>query len=115
MDNDSTKNHQQDDDLRQTLEALLLGNLKTEVEPRAYEHEDILNIISRLQSIDENDFLKKLITAGFTSKPYNIGSDPEDDQACETCMYYLVHRQFCDLPELMLPVKENWSCRLWRI
>jgi hypothetical protein len=26
-----------------------------------------------------------------------------------------VHRRFCELPELMLPVEPQWSCRLWRI
>ena len=37
------------------------------------------------------------------------------EQACETCMYYKVHRRYCELPELELPVEPEWSCRLWRI
>jgi hypothetical protein len=30
-------------------------------------------------------------------------------------MYYQVHRRFCELPELMVPVEPGWSCRLWRL
>ncbi|PCI19457.1 MAG: hypothetical protein COB62_05560 [Piscirickettsiaceae bacterium] len=104
-----------DKNLRHRLEAALSNGLNTQVEPRAYEHDDILRIVSELQSLNKTDYDDKLILAGFTLDAYNPGDDPDDNQACETCMYYLVHRQFCELPELMLPVKENWSCRLWRI
>ena len=49
---------------------------------------------------------------GFTDHTIEV----EDiEQPCDTCMYYLVHRKFCELPELMLPVEPEWSCRLWRI
>jgi hypothetical protein len=34
---------------------------------------------------------------------------------CQECMYYLVHRKWCDLPELFVPVEPDWYCRLWRI
>jgi hypothetical protein len=30
-------------------------------------------------------------------------------------MYFLVHRKWCDLPELSVPVEAEWWCRLWRI
>lgn len=98
--------------LRQQLEALLKGGLQTEIEPRAYSHEQVLEVVARLQSIDQADHANKLIVAGFTLIPYG---DEDDEQACETCMYYKTHQQFCELPELMLPVKPEWSCRLWRI
>ena len=104
-----------DDQLRSVLEDNLNKGLKTEVEPRAYSHEQILDIVSRLQTLGTEDYKNKLIYAGFTTTPYNPGDDVDDDQACETCMYYLVHRRFCELPELMLPIEANWSCRLWRI
>ena len=92
-------------ELKQTL-----SQLQTEVEPRAYSHEEVLAVILRLQKIKSDDYVNKLIIAGFTQQPYG-----DDEQACETCMYYLVHRKFCELPELMLPVEQDWSCRLWRI
>ncbi len=104
-----------DDSLRAVLEGNLENGLKTEIEPRAYSSEEVNEIVARLQTLEEADHSKKLVIAGFTLEAYNPGDDEDDDQACETCMYYLVHRKFCELPELMLPVEENWSCRLWRI
>jgi hypothetical protein len=59
-----------------------------------------------------NDLEKKLVIAGFTDHTIETEDMP---QPCETCMYYKVHARFCDLPELMLPVEPEWSCRLWRI
>ncbi len=97
--------------LRGDLE-LQLDQLQTEVEPRAYTHEEILSVISQLQNVEANNYEKKLIIAGFTLNPYGEG---DDEQACETCMYYQVHQNFCELPELMLPVEKHWSCKLWRI
>ena len=106
-----------DDALRQELQQLLESGLVVEKEPRAYEHEHILQIISRLQSLDSDDFKNKLVIGGFTLDPYMPpdAEDEDDAQACETCMYYKVHRKFCELPELMLPVEPEWSCVLWRI
>jgi hypothetical protein len=104
-----------DDKLRTILEGQLNSGLDTEIEPRAYDHEQIIEIVARLQTLARDDYANKLVYAGFTTTPYNPGDDVDDDQACETCMYYLVHRRFCELPELMVPVEENWSCRLWRI
>lgn len=96
--------------LRHELEALLSEGLATEVEPRAYTHEQVMRVVDRLRALAPDDYAGKLRIAGFTLKPYG-----EDAQACETCMYYVMHRRFCELPELMLPVKPEWSCRLWRI
>lgn len=101
--------------LKEDLASLLSNGLEVEVEPRAYTHEDILEIVGRLQKLDENDYQSKLSISGFTLTPYLFEGDPDDEQACETCMYYKVHRQFCELPELMVPVEPEWSCRLWRI
>jgi hypothetical protein len=104
-----------DDALRVVLADHLNKGLKTEIEPRAYSHEEIIQIVTRLQALAEDDYINKLVYAGSTTTPYNPGADEDDDQACETCMYFLVHRRFCELPELMLPVEKSWSCRLWRI
>ncbi len=104
-----------DDELRLVLEDILTNGLQTEVEPRGYSDEQIHEIVSKLQTLAKEDYKNKLVSAGFTITPYNLGDDVDEDQACETCMYYLVHRRFCELPELMLPVDESWSCRLWRI
>jgi len=111
----SDEQEQADEDLRSVLEDNLSNGLTTEVEPRAYTSEEVNDVVARLQTLNDDDYSNKLVYAGFTLNPYNPGVDEDDDQACETCMYYLVHRKFCELPELMLPVEESWSCRLWRI
>ncbi len=102
-----------DDELRARLREMLEGGLQTEVEPRAYDHETIQAVVARLQRLAPDDYENKLKIAGFTLEPWQGADDIE--QACETCMYYVVHRRFCELPELMLPVEPEWSCRLWRI
>ena len=101
-----------DDELRNKLKALLASGLPIDIEPRAYDFDQIQQVIAQLQNLEQNDFVKKMVISGFTLEPYGHG---EDEQACETCMYYQVHRKFCELPELMLPVEAKWSCRLWRI
>lgn len=101
-----------DKKLRLHLQSSLESGLKTMVEPRAYDGEAILEIVQQLQQVNTLDYDSKLVIAGFTLSIYG---DIEDEQVCETCMYYKTHRQFCELPELMFPVKPEWSCRLWRI
>lgn len=102
----------EDSRIRKGIEIRLSNGLVTEVEPRAYTHEEIQDIVGRLHDAAETDYDDKLVISGFTLTPYGQG---DDEQACETCMYYKVHRRFCELPELMLPVEPEWSCRLWRI
>lgn len=51
-----------------------------------------------------------MVISGFVDHPYG-----PDKQRCMECMYYLVHREWCDLPELAVPVDADWWCRLWRI
>lgn len=46
---------------------------------------------------------EKLVVSGFVDKPYG-----EDEQRCLECMYYLVHRKWCNLPELAVPVEAEW-------
>jgi hypothetical protein len=102
-----------DDDARRARLADLLKNgLETEVTPRADDQNAVQAIIGRLRDLAADDDEGRLKIGGFTDHPY-LHDDLE--QPCETCMYYLVHRQWCDLPELALPVEPTWSCRLWRI
>lgn len=60
----------------------------------------------------DGEVVTKLRLAGFTAHPVTHDGI---DQACASCMYYLVHRRWCDLPELNLPVRPEWSCNVWRI
>ncbi len=102
----------QDDALRDQIGTLLKDGLETEVFPRAETGEMVNSLVSRLQTEAQDDLTQKLVISGFTD--YVVEAE-DIEQPCETCMYYLVHRKFCDLPELMLPVEPEWSCRLWRI
>lgn len=102
-----------DDSLRDKLGAMLADGLKTDWEDRAYTSEKVNQIVARLQHVASDDYEQKLIVGGFTDYPYG---DPADiSQSCETCMYYLKHRKYCELPELECPVEPQWSCTLWRI
>lgn len=100
-----------DDDVRENIHSLLASGLKVEVFPRADTHDEVLSIVSRLKAAG-NDLKAKLVIGGFTLDPI-VHADIE--QLCETCMYYKVHRRYCELPELDVPVEPEWSCRLWRI
>ena len=100
-----------DDAIRQQAENLLKNGLKTEVFPRADDQEQVLEIIARLQASD-GSLEQRLVIGGFT---LDMIEYEDIEQACETCMYYLVHRRYCELPELDVPVEAEWSCRLWRI
>lgn len=101
-----------DDRLRDQIGQKLPGLSDVEVVPRANDLAEIQAVQERLRQLAPDDLEGRLRIAGFTAQPF-VQDDLE--QACETCMYYLVHRRFCELPELMLPVRPEWSCRLWRI
>ncbi|GAW34859.1 hypothetical protein RA2_01912 [Roseovarius sp. A-2] len=101
-----------DDQMRATIAGMLACGLETEVWPRAGTSEEVNAIVARLQVEAGDNLERKLVIAGFTD--HTIEADGIE-QPCETCMYYKVHARFCDLPELMLPVEPEWSCRLWRI
>ena len=101
-----------EDAQREAIGELLAGGLVTEVWPRAESSEMVNALVQRLRIEAGDDLQAKLVIAGFTDHPVEADGLA---QPCETCMYYLVHRRFCELPELMLPVEPHWSCRLWRI
>ena len=111
-----------DNILREQVAVLLQTGLQTEWRERAYSSEAVNAIAAELRALGPDDIRSKLKVAGFTLHAFE-GVDeglPQDcevkfSQACETCMYFELHRQFCALPELMLPVRPEWSCRLWRI
>ena len=103
---------EKDQALRTRIAVLLDGGLETEHHPRAETSDMVNDIVGRLSKTDEADLEAKLKIAGFTD--YVVDAD-DMEQPCENCMYYLIHRRFCELPELMLPVEPYWSCRLWRI
>jgi len=100
----------EDDKRREEIKILLAAGLNAEVFPRADTHEQVQEIVARLQA--NKDLKSRLAIGGFTLAPI---MHEGIEQACETCMHYKVHRRYCELPELELPVEPEWSCRLWRI
>jgi len=113
MEKENGREEPGEDSVRLQIAGLLKDGLKTEVEPRAYDSELIQEVVAKLQEIPAQDLRAKIQKAGFTLTPYRNSEGIEE--ACETCMYFLSQRRFCQLPELMLPVEAEWSCRLWRI
>lgn len=97
------------------LSALLASGLQTEWEQRAYTSENVNQVVSRLQDVASNDYVAKLQIGGFTDRPYLQPGEADLEESCATCMYYVRNRQFCELPELTVPVLPTWSCVLWRI
>jgi hypothetical protein len=95
---------------QEMISQLLASGLKTETEPFPETEKEFNDILMRLRSLVPNDLKGKLVIAGFVDQPYG------DSRArCLECMYYLINRKWCDLPEISIPVKPDWYCRLWRI
>lgn len=98
------------EELLKRIGELLENGLKTETEPFPETEKEFAAILKQLRELDPEDLKGKLVIGGFVDHPYG----PEE-QRCLECMYYLVHRKWCDLPELSVPVEPHWWCRLWRI
>ena len=98
-----------DDKLRESIFKILTEEgLVTQVAPVPEDHIQFEQIMSEARELPLDDLRGRLVIGGLT--PVSM-----DDQSCERCMYYLVHRKWCDLPGLDLPVEPEWWCRLWRI
>ena len=99
-----------DDALRDKIGKMMAEGLVTQTEPFPENNIQFENVLKELRELDPGDFGQKLVISGFINHPYG-----EDKQRCLECMYYLVHRKWCDLPELAVPVEAEWWRRLWRI
>ncbi len=96
--------------LRKTIAEKLALGLRTQVEPFPETEKEFAELLSELRAIGRGDLERKLVVGGFLDHP----NGPEKAR-CHECMYYLVNRKWCDLPEIALPVEPNWWCRFWRI
>jgi hypothetical protein len=96
--------------LRERIERMMADGLKTQTEPFPEDNHQFAALLTALRDLDPDDLQAKLVLSGFVNHPYG-----EDSMRCQECMYYLVHRKWCDLPELAVPVEPDWFCRLWRI
>jgi methionine sulfoxide reductase catalytic subunit len=102
-------NAKSDDEMREEIRRKLVDEgLKTQMAPFPENNVQFDQILAELRALKPDDLEGKLVIAGFYPKPV-------EDQRCLECMYYLVHRKWCDIPELAVPVEPDWWCRLWRI
>jgi hypothetical protein len=97
-------------DVRIAIAQMLRDGLQTQTEPFPETDKEFAMLLTELRHTPHDNLRQKLVIAGFVDKPYG----PEQ-QRCLECMYFLIHRKWCDLPELAVPVEADWWCRLWRI
>ena len=98
------------DSVLQRIKDKLASGLETQTEPFPETAAEFAKILDQLRELDEDDLEGRLVIGGFTDHPYG-----PDQMRCQECIYFLVHRKWCDLPELSVPVEPEWWCRLWKI
>jgi hypothetical protein len=89
---------------------ILASGLETKVEPFPETDKEFGEILDELRALPSDDLKGKLVISGFLDHPYG-----PDKMRCMECIYFLVNRKWCDLPELAVPVEADWYCRLWRM
>ena len=99
-----------DGSVRARMAQLMADGLQTQTEPFPYTSTEFAALLDQCRDLDADDVVGKMVLTGWIDKPYG-----EERMRCQECMYYLVHRKWCDLPELDLPAEPDWWCRLWRI
>lgn len=100
----------QENALRDQIGKMMADGLQTQTEPFPETDREFGVLLNQLRDLPADDLQGKLVLSGFVDNPYG-----PDNMRCQECMYYLVHRKWCDLPELAVPVEPEWWCRLWRI
>jgi hypothetical protein len=98
--------------LRLRISSLLDGGLNTTLDPFPETQIEFQAILDELGQLPPDDLLNRLDIGGFLPRPREVHGVV---QRCQECIYYLPHRQWCDLPELPVPVKPEWWCRLWKV
>lgn len=103
-------NANREDELRVRIGQMLAEDPPAQTEPVLENDRQFGELLVTLRALDPADLKGKLAVSGLVDEPYG-----DDRMRCQECMYYLVHRKWCDLPELAIPVEPDWWCRLWRI
>jgi hypothetical protein len=96
--------------IRAEMTRLMAEGLKTQTEPMPETSKEFAQLLDQCRDLEADDVVGKMVLTGWIDQPYG-----PDKMRCQECMYYLVHRKWCDLPELDLPAEPEWWCRLWRI
>ena len=93
----------QENALRARIAKMMEDGLRTKTEPFPETGREFGNLLDELRAMKPDDLEGKLVISGFVDKPYG-----PDEIHSQQCMYFLVHRKWCDLPELAVPVEPNW-------
>jgi hypothetical protein len=101
---------EQDAAVREKIKQILAAGLRTQTAPVPEDNLQYDAIVNELYGLGDEQLEQKLEISGFVDHPWG-----KDEQRCYDCMYYLVHRKWCALPPLSLPVEPEWWCRLWRV
>jgi hypothetical protein len=100
-------------DVRAAIAALFAEGLVTQTSPIPVSDAEVAEVLRALREAAREEsptaLRDKLVIAGLLDHP-----NGHDQQRCMECMYFVVHRKWCDLPEMSLPVEPEWWCRLWR-
>ena len=96
--------------LLKMIEDLMTEGLETMVSPFPETDREFAAVLDELRPLSADQLRAKLVISGWYLKPFG-----EEEMRCQECMYFLVHKRWCDLPELSLPAEPDWWCRLWRI
>ena len=96
--------------LRQMIRDHLAEGIKTQTDPFPETDREFAEIQDQLRGLEADQLYDKLVLSGWLVHPHGA-----EKMCCESCMYYLVHNRWCDLPELDLPAEPEWYCRLWRV
>ena len=99
-----------ENEMRGRIAKMMDDGLQTKTEPFPETDLEFAALLAELRELRPDDLTGKLVLSGFVNKPYG-----PDQMRCQECVYYVVHRKWCELPEIALPVEGNWWCRLWRI
>ena len=89
---------------------MLANGLQTQTEPFPESVKEFEGILNELRALEPDDLKGRLEIGGFVNRPYG-----PMEARCQECIYFLVHKKWCDLPELSVPVEPEWWCRLWKI
>ena len=100
------------DMLRNRIKAFLASGLRTQTLPFPRTQLEFKAIIDQLVELAPQDLIGRLDIGGFADHPIQVD---DLDLRCKECIYFLPNRRWCDLPELPVPVEEDWYCRLWKV
>ncbi|HET9621256.1 MAG TPA: hypothetical protein VFP84_07820 [Kofleriaceae bacterium] len=99
--------------LRAVIEDLLREAGDPPPPPVPTSDAEVADVLRALRAVPDDEsrpaLRDKIAIAGLRGHP-NGG----EQQRCMECLYFVVHRRWCELPELALPVEPDWWCGLWR-